>query len=446
MLRPVGLDRRPEIAAAALAVALAVLVGGSLTLDWVTPRVVQLAIGAGLVAVFVRLDNDAPMIPRVLRPATAVFASSLLASSSTFYLVGDEFETAYLPLWLVQTLGFLAGHLAFPRMSRRLRGAQLRVNLRKLDRYAWWMFWVCLAAAVMYLRTVGIGALGGDLEQSRIDAAQGTTGYLRLIAFLTPAAAALLFATRGRRAWFPVAAAALFILSVGSRIPLLYFAFPLVVVVALVGQKIKSRHIVVVAILALVFLGWYGAFRIEGQEGLNNHPMYKAAVAQGDTTQVAMTAVEHYAGVIPANAVLVKRLVDQERIPLQYGQTYTTLFISVLPGRQVSPDMMVREASNKEFIGGGIPPTLMGEGYMNWGWPGVFLNAMALMLLARYWGSVVVSVYRSGDRYQLRVVALIYGYVIAWAVFAQTSGFAGSATITLATFLVFVAMRRLARA
>lgn len=441
--------RLPTSGAAVLAaVAASVLVGVTAGSGTVTPRFIQVLVGLALLAFFVYADRDARSVPIILRPGAAMTGALLVASASLQYLTPSEYESAYLPLWALQALGFVAAYLLFPHVSQfgRRNTSARGIDAALLSRYSLVAFLVCAAAAAWYFKTVGIGALSGDLEQSRVDAAEGSSGYLRLIAFLLPAPTILLVACNGwRKSWWAILASAVFILGVGSRVPMLYFVLPLVVMAAVSGRKFSTAGMLAIGIAAIAFLGWYGAFRIEGTENLRRLPMYKNAVAAGDTSTVALLSMRHYAAIVPANAVLTKRLVDEERIPMQWGRTYVTLFTSVLPGKQTSPDMLIRQASGKEYIGGGTPPTLGGEGYMNFGYLGVFASAAAFMLLLRFWEATANAAAAGGDRRIARVDSAIYGYVLVWGIFANVSGIAGSATITLASFLTLIGLRTVSR-
>ncbi len=428
--------------------AIAALIGvtGSATLASSAPTsVVQIVIGIALVALFMAVDTEARVIPRVLRPAPVFFASLTVASVSASALTADEYDQYFL-LWSLQAGGAVAGFLLAPRLARVMKDTRGAVDVSRYVKFSTALFLLTAIAALMYFVTQGVPALQSDLEQARVDAAQGGSGYIRLLAFLLPTATAALVAARGNKAWPHVVLALVVMLGFGNRVPFIYFLFPLAAMIAVTTRRLGSAKIVSIAALLFILMGSLAAWRVFNTADMAGSYQYRDAVARGDGLAVAGSALAHYSRVVPENAVMVKRFVDEGDLGWQYGSTYVTLFTSALPGKQTSPDMLLKELNGVDFIGGGIPPTLAGEGYMNFGYAGVFLNAMTAMLLIRYWASVVVSQSNAGRRADTRISGLVYGYALTWVCLAQISGFAGSATISLAGFLVLVGLRWSTRA
>ena len=407
--------------------------------------VVQILVGVFLVVLWWGADANATLIPSILRPAPIVFGSLTIASVSAGSLGADKYEE-YFVLWLLQALGMAAGFLLATNLTRSSARP-----LRPLSANRYWstsktFYLLFLLAAVTYFATQGVPALQSDLEQARVDAAEGGPGFIRMFAFLLPTAAAAAVAVKGwRKTWLLVLIALVIMLGYGNRVPFIYFVFPLAVMVAVTTKKLGSGRIIAIAASLLALMGALAAWRVYNTEDMASSYQYRDAVASGDSLAIAWSAILHYTRVVPENAMLVKDVIDSGAMPLQFGSTYFTLFASVLPGKQISPDMMLKELNGVQFLGGGIPPTLAGEGYMNFGYFGVFLNALLAMLLLRYWASVVIRTSEIGDTSQARVVGLVYGYALTWVCLAQISGFAGSATVSLAGFLLLVAIRWFSR-
>jgi oligosaccharide repeat unit polymerase len=402
---------------------------------------IQILIGAFLVVLWWGADSDATVIPAILRPAPIVFGSLTIASVSAGALGAGQYEE-YFVMWLLQALGMAAGFLLATNLTRSSAGAPRPVLIWRYWLSSRLFFCLFLLAAVTYFVTQGVPALQSDLEQARVDAAEGGSGFIRMFAFLLPTATAAAVGIRGwRKTWLLVAVTLIVMLGYGNRVPFIYFVFPLAVMLAVTTKKLGSGRIIAVAVSLLGLMGALAAWRVYNTEDMASSYQYRDAVATGDSLAIAWSAISHYTQVVPENAMLVKNVIDSGAMPLQFGSTYFTLFASVLPGKQISPDMMLKELNGVQFLGGGIPPTLAGEGYMNFGYFGIFLNALFAMLLLRYWAAVVIKMSKEQGSDQSRVVGLIYGYVLTWVCLAQISGFAGSATVSLAGFLLLLGIR-----
>src|SRR5689334_20835225 len=352
-------DRRPVFMAIVLLNLVVAALAGYLSAQ-LTLRLVQIVLGLVLFVYAVLLDHSWSDIPRICRPASVALGSLLISSVATWSLSDDDYSK-YFVLWILQVVGFGIGFSINPHLGQSAIAGLSSARLRKV---AMVVFFACLGCAIMFFATQGVPSLGGNLEQSRIDAAEGGSGYIRMLAFLMPTVTVLLVVTDGKRAWPFVAVSVLFMIGVGNRVPFLYFVIPLLVLVAVCTQSLNSRRLVLAGISLLVLVGLAGAYRISTQPELKHDPAFRSAIFDNNYAKIGLAAINHYAEVVPQNAILTKSLVDRGVIEHQFGLSYFTLFISGLPGRQLSPDMLIREASGKQFIGGGIPPTLAGEGYL----------------------------------------------------------------------------------
>jgi oligosaccharide repeat unit polymerase len=423
---------------------LAVAVGAAASMAVLSAHQLQLVCGFALLALVILLvDKNVVAIPTILRPASVLFASLILGSIATSGITEQQFPQ-YLDLWACEIGGFLLGILVFPSLSRPASARRSYVDTERLAKHTQTIWIICLLAAFLFFVIQGIPALLPNVEESRVATAVSGTGYLRLLAYMSGPASLILLAIRGRKAWPYLAGAVIVILALADRSPLLYFCLPIVAIAALAGRRrVRSPQLMIASALLLSLVAGIGTYRIFSQKEFRKYSEYNQAIANHDYLSVALTSVEHYASVIPENAVLTKKLVDEGKIHYEWGQTYLTLFLEALHSKPLSPDLLIKKVSGKSFIGGGTPPTLAGEGYMNGGLPGVVLAAFGLMLLLRYWASSLLGARGSGTREELRVTAVIYGYVVAWGINAQVAGLAGASTVPLAGFLFLIVLRRL---
>lgn len=386
----------------------------------------------------------------MLRPAT-ILATSALVGSLGATALDDAAFSQYEALWFAQVAGFGLGYVVY---GRSRLGAAAGARPIATERLALWgsrLWLVALLAGILFFASHGVPALGTSVEQGRVDAATSGSGYLRLLAYMATPAVLLIAAHVGWRKALPqTVITVLLILGLGNRSPLVYVLVPLVVVaVAQARQTVSTTRLAAAVVAVAVLIAAAGTYRIVNQPDFQNYAEYRVALADGDYLKVAWISTEHYAKVVPANAVLVRRLVDEGSIELQWGKTYATLFLTALPGKQLTPDYMVKEASRKSFLGGGTPPTLAGEGYMNAGLPGTILSSAVIMFVLLVWATRWDVARRAGPA-TVRANASMYGYLVTWAVLAQVAGVAGASTVPLAGFLVlataFVAARQPAAA
>ena len=180
--------------------------------------------------------------------------------------------------------------------------------------------------------------------------------------------------------------------SSANRSPLLYLFIPMVFVS--ISRKIKikrpsSLKPIIMGILSMSIVVGVGTYRIFSQIEYLMYPEYNAAIQNKDVAAIAVLSFEHYANVVANNAVLTKSLVDNGTIHFKYGASYLALFAPVLPGEHLTLENEIRLGSGKVFVGGGIPPTLMGEGYANFGYAGTILECGLVVFLLEYWYRIV---------------------------------------------------------
>jgi len=444
--KPVGPTLSIVLGGAALATAITLMVlAGS------DRPLAGLQISASLLLVcvaFATEHNTYRDIPWLTRPAIAISGSTLVASIATATMSETDYEL-YLTLWLALVAGMIFSFIFSGRLHSRALAPAKEASASSVQSWSILVLGMAVAAALFFFATQGVPALSGNVEQGRVDAAVEGTGYFRLVAYMAGPASIALVATRHRLAIPAVVTAAVIIAGMANRSPFLYLLIPLAFVLTDSRRfRLTTPKLLLVAtVVATVILG-FGTFRIFSQEEFAKYAEYQQAIASRDYLKVALTSLTHYAQVVPENQVLTSRLVDTGALPLQWGSTYLTLFISALPGEQLSPDRLIRAASGSSFVGGGTPPTLAGEGYMNFGLIGTFAAGFVVVFLLRFWADrwqQVKNVEKFGQSSRLH--AALYGYFLCWVVGSPVAGLAGASTVPLAgaIVLVFLVTRRKGR-
>jgi hypothetical protein len=405
-------------------------------------RGLQIALSILLVTLCGSLDFSRDRhLPFLIRPASAVTASVIVGSIAAPTLGWDQYRD-FMILWVCLVIGVIFGVLAtqsnalFDGRQFRAMDKVLLVRLSKIT------LLVSAFSAGAFFAWQGIPALGGNVEQGRVDAAVSGSGYLRLVAYLSIPAVHMLFAARHRLAVPALCFSTLVILGLANRSPLLYLFVPLLLVFGAQRRfKLTSLRIVGAVAVAAVLVLSIGTFRVFSEDQFVRYDEYRVDLSTGNYLGVAATTLTQYAEVVADNAVLTKSLVDEGAIPLKFGSTYVTLFISALPGEQLSLDRLIKQTSGASFVGGGTPPTLMGEAYVNFGYPGVIGIGVLVVGLLRYWSDRYRRSVEFGDPLIRDATAGVYGYMLCWVVGSPVAGLAGASTLPLAGAILIVLLR-----
>lgn len=383
-------------------------------------------------------------LPLILTPMIVITAA--IGISSVAALSMDDYQyVEYSKLWFFQILGLMLGLLfsntvlGRPSLDGSSPSRQIVLSRTLMSQLATCLFVAGFLSAVAFFAWKGIPLLRGNVEQGRVDLASPGTGYLRLMAYLTIPPALLSFALTPKRASILIALSLIIVLLLADRSPLMYLFIPLVFVSISRKVNIKfkfkrpgSLRPIVMGILIISIVVAVGTYRIFSQAEYLKFPEYSAAIQNRDVAAIALLSFEHYANVVANNAVLTKSLVDNGTIDFKYGASYLALFAPVLPGQHLTLDREIRLGSGKSFVGGGIPPTLMGEGYANFGYAGTVLECGFVVFLLEYWYRIVMSTYKGADRTLSAVVNAIYGYMVCWVCMSQVGGLEGASTFPFA--------------
>lgn len=300
------------------------------------------------------------------------------------------------------------------------------------------------AACLGYFATSGIPVLQPNLEQGRLDVTGTGTGYLRLLAYLSVPAAVAAFAVKRREGSLYVLFSALIIALLANRSPFVYLLFPVGLILAQrPGRAARAQllRVSLAATVVTVIVVSFGAFRIIRTADFRNYEEYRTALATHDVLKIGQVALTHYAATIGQNTTLTKHLVDSGRLQRQHGLTYLSPLTTALPGRQLTIDLKIKQASGASYLGGGTPPTLIGEGYVNFGYAGVPLGGALVSFL------VFAQSRRTRNRSVPNDVTklALYGMVASYASLVQVAGLVGASPVPPLLLLTAWALMRPSR-
>lgn len=408
--------------------------------------VIQFSLTVSLIIIAVLLRRKYTKIPFILRPDTIMILSVIIGSSVIYGLTYAQYVD-YLILWSFQALGVILGLIVSKTdfISSR-KNTTYVLDRIILTRISYLTLFASVVAVAIFFSKQGIPVLLTGIEQGRVDAATGGSGYFRLFGYMSIPASTVLFSINNRYKWISIIIAIIITIGMANRSPLLYLAVPLLFIILFQSKTSVEplKVLVAVMILGTIIVG-FGTYRIVSQEAFQNYDEYREDFASKKYISIAATSLLHYAAVVPKNAILAKDLIDSGHLQYQFGLSYFTILISALPGEQLSLDRLIKKASGKYFIGGGTPPTLMGEGYINFGYVGTVLNAFLAIMLLRYWSVRVCSKWKQDNISEINPLTIcIYGFTVCWVFLSQVAGFAGASTFPIAAFFYYLIIWKLA--
>lgn len=296
--------------------------------------------------------------------------------------------------WLGLLFGFVIGSRV--PLARWLKSGGKRIPPRWLS---FGLIAIGVAGSIVYFwRIGGIPLLMADVEQARVDAAEAGGGVLRTLATLLLPGAWLAIcraAATGEGRYFAGIALIIAIISqllTGNR----SLAIVALIVAILVVMFVRGWHRVTVLqagalglfVLALVLTaGALGAYRYaRSPEVWATDAQIAAAVERGDWITLGMQAIRGYL-IVPSNNLRLTMAAVPDVLPYQLGHTWVQPLLTALPGHQTTFDADLKAALDQDYPGGGTVPGLVGEGWANFSWLGVFgwplLVALALTVLFR---------------------------------------------------------------
>lgn len=273
------------------------------------------------------------------------------------------------------------------------------------------IFGVGLAAMlVFWARAGGVPFLMADLENSRISALTGSgvpfyLSMLMMVAFWISLGPESNVPRWAQLAMFVVGA--IMLTTTGWRNTV--FAFVVVSIFLLYyTRRVRATTIGIVALVAIVGAVALGLFRVVSSN-LTSYRTYQE-VMSGDLLAAVGSYLATYTDAFARNLAIVFEIVP-DALAFQGGKTLIWNFLTLAPESDLEPfDFVLKRAAGEGFEGGGLPPTLVGEWYLNYSWLGVVLG-MALVGAAMELAHRAVRSARSFTTLVIAVLVIYYAFV-----------------------------------
>ena len=338
-------------------------------------------------------------------------------------------------------------------IARALPAARHVSTGHALTRVIWVFSILGVLGYVTFFATVG--GLGDFISNlSKHNASSAGKFYLLWVAKLFPIANLLWFMQRaargqrsGRFAYFAhLAVAVLMLLSFGGRAQVLYLIELLIVVRFFCTRDIRVRHLVAFAVMGVLFLALYGAFRESTEKRYSPRefqqlsPESQQNVREREANRYTRTLtprgladqVFQYDYAPLDTFVLVLRGVP-DQFPYQYGATLLDVFIRPVPGALWDDKPKpLNTQYNQRLLGAarsGKKASILGEGYVNGNVVGIVLLVGALALFAR-----AIVFYR--ERFAMLAPAMVVYAILYKFVWSMTGGGFGEVAMGTLIYLL----------
>lgn len=348
----------------------------------------------------------------------AVYGAGLLGREGPVFGINPDLEDY--AIVAAGVVSMLIGCLAVPLFFRPAvieRSFSPRSIVLQNDRVFAFIAVVSLALAATNYATGGIPILSGDVNGSRFTGNYGLFG--RLWPLIIPALQALIIAATVRvianklsRLWISLGLLAfLFLIMSGGRS---LFVIPVIAVALLIVDSLKPRiwAMLSVAGAGIFLVGALGYVRTLGSNG-----------SQSNLAYLGMRDQDSWLGSLDISVQTGPRVFSAVRSgaldSFMGGSFFWADLQNFLNGHSLSSDRLVTLMLNRDpAVVGGLPPTLFGGLYIDWGVPGVVLGSLILGFLLelfrqrtvrrRSMSSIIWSYY-----FATYVLLSVYSYVSA---------------------------------
>nr|MBZ1357364.1 oligosaccharide repeat unit polymerase [Dyadobacter fermentans] len=280
-----------------------------------------------------------------------------------------------------------------------------------------------LASLLFFARTGNIPILAANKEAARVAAlAVGGNGYVLYLMSMGMYGVALYaiyaygYNKDKTQLFLLFAIMGLAMTGTGSRRYILWVCLYLLIAKHYLSSPIPKTRMLVYTFLGLLFVNLFEMFR-------NPDSM----------TTTSLSTTFSYRFIIYISNLEKVLTYFMSRDEYEYGGTFFMDILTALPGKQIDYQSWLKKVTNLEFEGFGIPPTLMGDLYVNFGYVGVVLGCTLFGFMVRnIYNSLIL---KRGSFYNL----FLYMAVLEISSKIITSGISAQA-ISILWLAIFVGL------
>ncbi|MDN3549758.1 O-antigen polymerase [Mucilaginibacter aquaedulcis] len=282
-----------------------------------------------------------------------------------------------------------------------------------------------LSALIFFARAGGVPLLAKNKEVARVAALSvGGNGYFLYLMTIGMYGVALLaiytffFRKEKKTLLIFFLAIGLAMTGTGSRRYLLWLALYVFISRHYLYSSISNKTMAVFSSIGLLFVNLFEMFR--NPDSLT-------------TTDLSTTFLFRFVLYISNLEKVFTAFIKSDNF--EYGSTFFMDILTILPGKQVDYQSWLKNITHLEFEGFGIPPTIMGDMYINFGYVGIVVGCVLF-------GFIIRSIY---NQYILKTKNLnnVFLYMLSLEIASKviTSGISAQ-SVSLMWLGIFLVLHR----
>lgn len=282
----------------------------------------------------------------------------------------------------------------------------------KFKKVGYFFIFIGLFAAIIFFQRAGtIPILADNKEMSRVAALQvsgnGYFLYLMTMAMYGLALLALYSYLYDKGFFFlylSLVIVGCVMTGTGSRRYVLWLFLYVLMARHFIFSFISIKKMMVFSIIGLLFINLFEMFR---------NP------ESTTTTDLKTTFIYRFIIYISNLEKVLSAFIKRDNF--EYGGTFFMDLLTALPGKQIDYQSWLKEISQLEFEGFGIPPTIMGDMYVNFGYVGIVIGCFLFGYIIRKLYNLLIIYKKSLFDVFLYIVSLeIASKVITSGISAQS--------------------------
>lgn len=198
-----------------------------------------------------------------------------------------------------------------------------------------------------------------------------------------------------------------------SRNTILYLLFTLLLTYHYQRKRIPILNILTFIILGFVLLGFMGSLRQQAYSTASGRVHQQIDDRNAALHTLAYNA--HFVGV-GKTSVILKQVPDKH--DYLFGQSYLSIFYAPIPRSLWHNKPVVRIG---RFVGvslyerstlSGVPPGLIGEAYLNFGWPGIIIILYIFGTFCKYIYTKLIIARGPGDFFSIALYGILWVFLL----------------------------------